>query len=107
MCALCSTHSPPPEGVCIGAEVCVDVFLCQVDKEGGKDQDQETYVPGCNQLLRERRRGRYQSHLSATATASLLAVINVSLSSLLAKFPSSSHLASTLTRLHGSAYVDG
>lgn len=46
-----STHSPPPEGVCIGVEVCVDVFLCEVDQEGGKDQDQETYIPSCNQLL--------------------------------------------------------
>lgn len=81
-CALCSTHSPPPEGVCIGVEVCVDVFLCQVDQEGGKDQDQETYIPSCNQLLGERQRGRYQSHLSAAATASSLAVVIVSLSSL-------------------------
>lgn len=71
MRAICSTHSPPPEGVCIGVEVCVAVFLCQVDKEGGKDQDQETYVPGCNQLLRERQRGGYQSHLSAAAAPSL------------------------------------
>lgn len=54
-----STHSPPPEGVSIGVEVCVDIFLCKVDQEGGKDQDQETDVPGCNQLLRERQRGRY------------------------------------------------
>ncbi len=56
LCALCSTHSPPPEGVCIGVEVYIDVFLCQVDEEGGKDQDQETYVPGCNQHLRGRQR---------------------------------------------------
>lgn len=55
----CSTHSPPPEGVRIGVEVCVDIFLCKVDQEGGKDQDQETDVPGCDQLLREGPRGRY------------------------------------------------
>lgn len=47
------THCPPPEGICIGVEVWVDVFLCQVHEEGGKDQDQETYVPSGNQLLRE------------------------------------------------------
>lgn len=51
-CALCSTHSPPPEGVCIGVKVSVAVLLCQVDKEGGKDQDQKAYVPSSNQLLR-------------------------------------------------------
>lgn len=52
-CASCSTHSPPPERVCIGVKICVDVLLCQVDKEGGKDQDQKAYVPSSNQLLRD------------------------------------------------------
>lgn len=54
MGTVSNTHNPPPEGVCISVEVWVDVFLCQVDEEGGKDQDQETYVPGCDQLLWDR-----------------------------------------------------
>lgn len=60
--ALCSTHGSPPEGVCIGVKVCVAVLLCQVDKEGGKDQDQKADVPSSNQLLRGTHKDRYHSH---------------------------------------------
>lgn len=97
---LCSTHSPPPEGVCIGVEVCVAVLLCQVDKEGGEDQHQKADVPSSNQLLRgtHTHKDRYQSRLSVAAAPS-------SLANMPSLFPSS-HLASAVTQQAVAADTD-
>lgn len=81
--ASCSTHSSPPEGVCIGAKIWVDVFLSQVDKERGKDEDEETYVPGCDQLLRDRERFSIPPFSSSIFNVVNPAVVITQLSSLL------------------------
>lgn len=46
-----ATHHTPPEGVGEVFEVVVVVFLDEVDEEGGKDQPEEPYVQGGEQLL--------------------------------------------------------
>lgn len=87
---FCSTYCSPPEGICIGAKICVGVFLSQVDKKRGEDEDQKTDVPGCNQLLRDKEKALF---ITSVNSSSIFAVINsgfitTSLSSPLAKFSS-------------------
>lgn len=47
VCVCCvGTHQASPEGISIGLEHFVVLFLCQIDQEGGQDQAQEANVPG-------------------------------------------------------------
>lgn len=46
------THRAPPQSVRVGGELCVQLFLHQVDQERGEDEHQEPDVPCGDQLLR-------------------------------------------------------
>lgn len=46
------THRAPPQRVCVGGKLLVELVLHQVDEERGEDEDQEADVPGRHQLLR-------------------------------------------------------